>query len=105
MSCVLVLSLLDLHLSVHLYFTENHIEQFSPPVGNPGGFHINVSPPQGLGAVKVEPGVEERRVLPRDDATLLLRGEPRVVQLLLVGDIHAEPVQVINIVGVGRDLI
>ena len=113
MFCVLVLSLLDLHLlvhfsvhfSVHLHFTENHIEQFPPPVWNPGGFHINVSPPEWLRAVKVEPGVEERRVLPGDDPALLLRGQPRVVQLLLVRDVDAQAIQVINIVGVRSDFI
>ena len=48
----------------------------------------------------MEPGVEERRVLPRDDPTLLLRREPRVVQLLLVRDVDTQPVQVINIISV-----
>ena len=92
-------------VSVHLDLTEHHIEQFPPPVGHSSGLHIDVAAPQRLWAVEVEPRVEERRVLPRDDAALLLGGEPRVVQLLLVGDIHAQPVQVINIVSVGRDFI
>ena len=48
----------------------------------------------------MEPGVEERRVLPRDDAALLLGGEPRVIQLLLVRDVDTQSVQVINIISV-----
>ena len=53
----------------------------------------------------MEPGVEERRVLPGDDAALLLRGEPRVVQLLLVRNVDTQTIQVINIVGVRSDFI
>ena len=53
----------------------------------------------------MEPRVEERRVLSRDDTALLLRREPRVVQLLLVRDINTQSVQVINIVSVRSDFI
>ena len=48
----------------------------------------------------MEPRVEERRVLPRDDPALLLRGEPRVVQLLLVRDVDTQTIQVVNIISV-----
>ena len=53
----------------------------------------------------MEPRVEERRVLPRDDPALLLRREPRVIQLLLVRDVDAQSIQVINIVSVRGDFI
>ena len=90
---------------IHLDLAEDNIEQFPPPVGDPSGLHIHVAAPQRLGAVEVEPRVEERRVLPGDDAALLLGGQPRVVQLLLVRDVHTQAIQVVNVVRVGSDFI
>ena len=63
------------------HFTKDNVEEFPPPVWHPGGFHVNITTFQRLRTVKVEPGVEESRVFPRDDSALLLRGEPSVVQL------------------------
>ena len=93
------------HCSIHHNLTEDHIEKFSPPVWHPGGFHVNITAFQRLRTVKVEPGVEESRVFPGDDSALLLIGEPSVVQLRGVGHVDAQPVQVVDIVSVGGDLI
>ena len=90
---------------IHHNFTQNHVEQFPPPVCHPGGFHVNITTLQGLRTVKVKPGVEESRVFPGDDSALLLIGEPSVVQLRGVGHVDAQPVQVVYIVSVGGDLI
>ena len=90
---------------VHHHFTEDHVEQFPPPIRHSGGFHVNITTFQGLRTVKVEPGVEEGRVFPGDDSTLLLSGQSGIVQLRSVGDVHTESVQVVDIVRVGGDLI
>ena len=93
------------HCSIHHNLTEDNVKQFSPPVWHPGGFHVNITAFQRLRTVKVEPGVEESRVFPGDDPTLALSGEASIVQLGGVGDIDTEPVQVVDIVRVGGDLI
>ena len=93
------------HCSIHHNFTEDHIEKFPPPVWHPGGFHVHITTFQRLGTVKVEPGVEERRVFPGDNPALALSGEASIVQLGSVGDIDTQPVQVVHIVSVGGDLI
>ena len=91
--------------SIHHNFTEDHVEQFPPPVWHSGGFHVNITTFQRLRTVKVQPGVEESRVFPGDDSTLLLRGESGIVQLRSVGHVHTESLQVVDIVRVGGDLI
>ena len=90
---------------IHHHFTEDHVEEFPPPVWDPGGFHVNITTLQRLRTVKVEPGVEESRVFPGDDSALVLSGETSIVQLWRVGDVDAQSVQVVDIVSVGRDLI
>ena len=94
----------DVH-SVNHHFTKHNIEQFSPPVWHSSSFNIHISTLQWLRTVEMKTRIEEGGVLASDDAALVLSGQSSVVQLRLVRHVDAEPVQVVDIVCVGGDLV
>ena len=101
----LVNRVLKTQTSVHHHFTQHHVEQLPPSVGDAGRLDVDVAALERLGAVEVEAGVEERGVLPGDDAALLLLGEALVVQLRHVRHVHRQTVQVVHVVSVRGDLV
>ena len=90
---------------VHHDFTEDHSEMFLPAVDDSCGHHVHKAPLDGLRTVEVETRVEERRVGAGDDPAHGLARQPRAVQLGLVRHVHAELVQVVDVVRVGGDLV
>ena len=90
---------------VNHHLTKHNIEQFSPPVWHSSSFNIHISTLQWLRTVEMKTRIEEGGVLASDDAALVLSGQSSVVQLRLVRHVDAEPVQVVDIVCVGGDLV
>lgn len=58
-----------------------------------------------LRALEVQPGVEERVVHPGDGGALLSAVEPGQVVVALLGHVHSQLVQVVDIVSVRRYLV
>lgn len=77
-----------------------------PAVGHPGRLDVDEPALDGVGAVKMEPGIEEGRLLAGDDAALgCVCYQAGRLQLRLVRHVDAQPVQVVDVVRVGRDLV
>ena len=91
--------------SVHHNFTQNNCKMFLPTVGHPGGLHINIPPANRIAAIEMQPRIEQRRVLPRDRATLGLCREAGGVEPRPVGHVHRQLVQIMDIVRVRGDLV
>lgn len=91
--------------SVDHDLAQDHREDASPPVRDPGGLDVDVPALQGLWAVKVQPGVEEGVVEPGDGRAFRVPLQVFGVQVRLVGHVQGQLFQVVDVVGVGCDLV
>jgi hypothetical protein len=92
-------------LLVHHDLAEHNCEQLLPAVGGPGGHHVYKAALNRHRTFEMKPGIEEGRVLPRDNAALGLARQRPGVQLRLVRHVHGELVQVVDVVRVGGELV